>query len=227
MSDESQVSTDVLAPTSEGQLGRANEPEDLGKSGGQPSDNGKVAQGSEQENVRKLQATYDKKLVEQQRAHQAQMNQAYGQINGMRQQLNQMQEAQAPDDFARLELKLQRALEEKQAAENAYYQVTQQQQADQARAIALKEVADEFEVPVKALEAATDYKSAVKLAIKAQQDAERNQQQHEEDRREANRPDVGGGRTSTPSTRWEQQYETAMKNRDSVEMTRLLRTQGK
>lgn len=216
-------------PSDNGQVGRASEAQPQEATGGQPSDNGKAAQ---DENIRKLQSTYDKKLAEKERTFQQQQQYAQQQIAAMQQRLAQMEEANAPDDYSRLELKLKRAEETVQQYAAAYQQQIQAQEVERKRNEALHEIADEFELPLedlkKAVEkaGANDYAKAARVAAKLQLERERRKQDDDDDKRERNRPDVGGGRTSTPSTRWEQQYEDARNKRDSVEMARLLRTRG-
>lgn len=226
MSDTLANERTLEATSRDGQSQRASAEQSQGDTGGQTSDNGKSAQ---DENIRKLQSTYDKKLADQDRTYKAQMQQqqqqAYQQIQAMQQRLAQMEEAQAPDDYARLELRLKRAEEQAYQYANAYQQAIQAQQAEQERLGALREIADEFGVSVKDLEEATDYKSAVKLALKAQQDKDKRKQEQDDDRLNRNRPDVGGGAPTTSLSKWEQEYDAAMQRKDTPAIMRLLRTQ--
>src|SRR5687768_5534536 len=138
MADESQVSTDVLEPTSNnGQLGQANESKDLGPSGGQTSDNGKAAQDT---NIRNLQSTYDKKLAEQQR----QLQQSQYAFQQIQQRLQQMEDNAAPDDYARLELRAKRAEEAAQYYAKAHQDAIAAQQADLEKQRVLRELAEEL-----------------------------------------------------------------------------------
>lgn len=208
-------------PSQDGQVERANAEQSQGESDSRPSQSGQADKATE--NIRKLQSTYDRKLGEM----QAQMQQRDLYIQQLTQQMREAQKAQAPDDFSKLELELQWERQEKAALYQQLTSLTQAQQAEHARINALTEVANRYGVEVKDLEKADDYTSAVELAVKAALRREQGKQQHDEERREANRPDIGGGRTSTPSSRWEQEYEDAQKRKDSAAMQRLLRLQGK
>lgn len=221
MTNDTLASERTLEPASQdGQPARASEAQPQSDTGGQPSDNGKAAQ---DENIRRLQSTYDKKLAEERRAFQQQQQQANQQIQAMQQRLAQMEEASAPDDYARLELRLKRAEEQAQQYAAAYQQSIAERQAQEEKMSALKEIADEFDVPVSALSDASDYKSAVKLALKAQQEAQRRKQEQDDDKRERNMPDVGSGAPRSTLRDLEQQYEDAKANRDSLAMLRLQR----
>jgi hypothetical protein len=225
MSD-SQVSPSVLEqPSQSGQAERANESQDLGNTGGQPSDKGQVAQVDE--NIRKLQSTYDRKMAEERKTFQQQQQYAQQQIQAMQQRLAQMEEAAAPDDYSRLELRLKREIEEKQQYAAAYQQTLQERQAETARQEALREIADEFGVPIKDIEEATDYKSAVKLAVKAQLERDKRKTEQDDDKSRRNMPDIGSGAPRTASSEWERQYAEARERRDTPAMMRLLQDREK
>lgn len=223
MSD-SQVSESVLVPASNnGQPDRANDSTDLGVSEGQPS-SGKVA--NDQDNIKKLQSVYDKKIAEERKAFQQQQQYAQQQIQAMQQRLAQMEESAAPDDYSRLELKLKRAEEQAQQYANAYQQAVAERQQQTERESALREIADEFDVPMSALTDASDYKSAVRLAIKAQQEAQRRKQQQDDDKSARNMPDIGSGAPRTASSQAEAEWQELVRNRDSVGQARWLRLHG-
>jgi len=145
----------------------------------------------------------------------------------MQRRLDAVEEKAAPDDYTRMELRLRRSQEQIAAYEAQLREAYEQQQAVAARENALNEIAQEFNVPRSELDGAEDYKTATKLAVAYLTNSKAEKAKAQEARREANRPDIGGGKTSTPSTRWEREYEEARQARDSAAMARLLRTQGR
>lgn len=226
MSDELASKTATLEqPSDKGQAERASEQRPQGHTDGQPSDKGQAA--TEQDNIRKLQSAYDKRLADERKQFQTEMQRRDQMVQQLQQRLNQMEENSAPDDFARMELKLKRAEEQAAQYAQAYQQSLQAQQAEQARQAALREVAEEFGVTVKDLEGATDYLGAVKLAVKAQRDKETRKQEDDEQRARDNAPDVGGGAPRTTMSQWEREWQTAKEAKDSLAMMRLARTQPK
>jgi hypothetical protein len=220
MSDSLASERTLERPSDNGQVERASEAQPQSDTGGQTSDNGKSAQ---DENIRKLQSTYDKKLTQLQR----EMQQRDQYINSLTQQMRDAQRNAAPDDYSKLEVELQWERQEKQALAQRLAGYEQERQAQAEKQNALREIAEEFGVPVKALEEADDYKSAVKLALRAQAEAEQRKQRQDDDKRERNMPDLGGGKPRTMDSAWDEAYEAARQRRDSVEMARLLRTRGK
>lgn len=225
MADDTLASERTLEqPSQSGQAERASEAQPQSGTGGQPSDKGQVAQTDE--NIRKLQSTYDKKIAEERKAFQQQQQYAQQQIQAMQQRLAQMEEASAPDDYSRLELKLKRAEEQAQQYASAYQQAVAERQAEAEKMSALREIADEFDVPLSALSDASDYKSAVKLAIKAQQEAQKRKQQQDDDKSARNMPDVGSGAPRTASTQAEAEWEELVRNRDTAGQMRWLRLHG-
>lgn len=224
MADDSLASNDTLvAPSQDGQAQQASDSQPQSSNGGQASQNGQPAQ---DENIKNLQRALSQKDLESKRAL-SEAQQAKSLAQQLQQQLRQLEDNAAPDDYSRLELQLKRAKEEAQQYAYAYQQMQQERQEQEAKHNALREVAEEFGVSVKDIEDATDYKSAVKLAIKAQQERERKRQEQDNDKRERNMPDIGGGGLNTPKSRWDAEYEEAMDRRDSVAIARLLRTRGK
>lgn len=224
MADDTLASERTLEqPSDNGQAGRESEAQPQSDTGGQTSDNGKSAQ---DENIRKLQSTYDKKLAEQDRAYKSQMQQQQQMIQSLQQQMREAQRNSAPDDYSKLELELQWAKQEAQQYANAYQQAVAERQQQTERESALREIADEFDVPMSALTDATDYKSAVKLAIKAQQEAQRRKQQQDDDKSARNMPDIGSGAPRTASSQAEAEWEELVRTRDSVGQARWLRLHG-
>jgi hypothetical protein len=207
-----------------------------------PSDNGEATSASEQaseqqdsgkaaeaDNIRKLQSVYDKQIAQIRKENQqvqAQYNQQAQLNQQLQQRLQEQMYAAAPDDYTRLELQLKDA----QATGQYYYQAYQQsiadKQADQERLASLSEIADDFGVSVKDLDAATDYKSAVKLAVKAQQKQAQSKEKDDNDKSSRNMPDLGGGAPRTASTQAEAEWERLVKSKDSIGQTRWLREHG-
>jgi hypothetical protein len=207
-----------------------------------PSDDGQAAQASEQasekqedskaaeaDNIRKLQSSYDKQIAQIRKENQ-QVQQQYNQQAQLNQQLQQrLQEqmyAAAPDDYTRLELQLKDAQATAQQYYNAYNQAIQDKQEEQERINSLSEIAGEFGVTLKDLEAATDYKSAVKLAVAAQAKQSKAKQDTDNDKSSRNMPDLGGGAPRTASTQAEAEWERLVKSKDSIGQTRWLREHG-
>jgi hypothetical protein len=211
------VTRDILATPSNGQAAQANG-EGLGASAEQTSS----GQSAPDENIRKLQSTYDKKLVEQQRSFQQQQQAQSQQMNALQNELRNMKYAAAPDDYTRKELEVEELRKERDQYAYAYQQMTAAQREEQERVSALRDIADEFDVSVKDLDGATDYKSAVKLALKAQLDKEKRKTETDNDKRERNQVDYGGGAPRTPTGKWDEDYAAARDRKDSVEMMRLL-----
>lgn len=134
--------------------------------------------------------------------------------------------AYGKDDYGKMQLAATRAAREAEAAkrELAQYQAREQEQT--AKAQALSKIADKYGVPLADLMVARDYEHAMDLAIEARDRLRDEKRQTQDQRREANRPDLGGGAPSTPSTRWDQDYDDAVQKGDSVRMMRLLREQS-
>lgn len=225
MSDELASKTATLEqPSDKGQAERASEQRPQGHTDGQPSDKGQAAKADE--NIKNLQRELSKKDLESKRAL-AEAQQAKSLAQQLQSRLNQMEESAAPDDFARMELRLKRAEEQAAQYAQAYQQAVQSQESERARQTALREVAEEFGVTVKDLEEATDYMSAVKLAVKAQQAKETRKQQDDEQRAADNMPDVGSGAPRTTLSEWERDWQKARESRDSQALMRLDRTRPK
>jgi hypothetical protein len=217
------VNQTALNAPSEGQAQPASGEATQSAAVGQPSE-GQAAK--DFENIQTLQRIKDKEIKDLRSSFAQQQQYAQQQIAAMQQRLAQMEDSAAPDDYTRLELKLKRAEETAQQYAQAYQQTLQERQAETARQNALREVADEFEVSVKDLEEATDYVSAVKLAVKAQQERSKRKQTEQDDKRERNMPDIGSGAPRTADSEWERKYNEARSRKDTVEQMRLLREKG-
>jgi len=214
----------VLDAPSEGQAQRANTEQYQGESDGQASQGKPV---NEKDNIRKLQSSYDQKLFQQQQAFQAQQQQYNNVIANMQARLNQMEDAGAPDDYTKLENQLKREVQARQYAEQAYYQLTAQQRAAQEQAQqknnALKEIADRYGLDPDDLADTKDYFDAIDRAHELRDKRKEQSTEEAEQKVTRNRPDVGGGRTSTPSNRWERDYKDAQERNDTTAQMRLLR----
>ena len=127
------------------------------------------------------------------------------------------------DDYGKMQLFAQRQAQEAETLRQELASFRATREAEVAKQAALQEIAAEWGVPVETLAEATDYKDAVKLAVKAQQKNEHAKQQDKEQTRMANKPDLGGGARSTATTRLDSEYDDAAKRGDSVAMARLLR----
>ena len=178
-----------------------------------------------------LQSKLDSQIAASKREAQAarqEAQQAQQWAQQLQQQLNQAEDKMAPDDYTRLELKVQRA----EATAAQYYNAWQQQEAarqqEAAKMAILQEIVeDENFTLVKAedLREANGTVAATKLALKLQREREKNKQQQDDDKAQRNTPDVGGGRPTTSSSKWDAEYDSAMKRKDSVALARLLREQ--
>jgi hypothetical protein len=220
------VNGNALVTPSNGQAVQASGNE-LGASAEQTSS----GQSAPDENIRKLQSTYDKKLVEQQRSFQQQQQAQSQQMNALQQELRNMKYAAAPDDYTRKEIEVEEL--RKQLDQYARYtqQLTKAQQDEQERVEAMQEIVDdpdyslvtakELDDAVKAA-GATNYKGALKIAAKLQREKESRKQETDNDKRERNQVDYGGGAPRTPTTQWDEDYAAARERKDTVAQIRLL-----
>jgi len=223
MSDSLASESTLERPSQGGQVERASDTKPQEPSGGQPSDNGKAAQVDE--NIKNLQRKLSEKDLDTKRALQ-EAQQARSFAQQLQQRLQQLEDSAAPDDYARLELRAKRAEEAAQYYANAHQQAIAAQQAEQEKQKILRELAEELEVDLDDIKDATDWKSAAKLAAQAKLKREQQRQRQDDDRRERNMPDLGGGAPTTANSKWEAEYEAALKARDSVAQARLLRQRG-
>lgn len=157
-----------------------------------------------------------------QRSWQTKLSERDQTIAQLQQQLNQLEDKIAPNDYARLENRLKRVEQERNAYVQQLQQMQQQQAIEAERQAALTDIAKEFGVSKADLESARDYKEAVKLAVKAQAQRSAEKQKEQAERTAANRPDVGGGKTLTSDDRYEKALDDAMKRGDAVAYVRLI-----
>jgi hypothetical protein len=217
MSD-SLATRDTLVTPSNGQAAQASDTQ-AESSAGQQTSNG---QSATDENIRKLQSTYDRKLAETNR----QLQQANQVAQQMQQRLQEMEDRNAPDDFSRLELQKQRA-EARAAQLEAVLQQKYQAEAEaNARDNILTEIATRYGVSKSALEKADDRDHAVELALEARAAKNGKQQQLDDDKRERNMPDLGGGAPRTAGTQAEAEWDELVRTKDSTGQMRWLRLHG-
>lgn len=157
-----------------------------------------------------------------QRSWQSKLSERDQTIAQLQQQLNQLEDKIAPNDYARLENRLRRVEQERNVYAQQLQQIQQQQAIEAERQAALTDIAKEFGVSKADLESARDYKEAVKLAVKAQARRNAEKQKEQAERTAANRPDVGGGKTLTSDDRYEKALDDAMKRGDAVAYVRLI-----
>lgn len=216
MSDALATTTALTTPSDNGQAQTASG-EAQGESGGRPSENGQAAK--EQENIRALQSRLDSQIGGLRREVQ-QRDQMVQQLTA---QLRDMQKQSAPDDYTRLEMELNWERQEKAALQQRVQQAEQERQANREKQDALERIAKKYGVSARDLDSATGYEEAIDLAMELRDKQRNRQQEEQDDRRERNRPDLGGGKTSTAQTRLEQEYDEAMKRKDSAAIMRLNR----
>lgn len=224
MADDALATNAVLDATSQGQSLRVNGEAQSGTGGEQTSNNGQS-----DDNIRKLQSTYDKKLAEKDKVYQSQLQAANQQIQQMRQQLNKMADDMAPDDYTRAQNQIARLAEERDAYANAYQQSLQQQQQDAVKIASLREILDDPDfdlVTVDDLMETNGTIEAMKLAKKVQKQREHDKQNQDDDKRSRNAPDVGSSSPRTSTGKWEDEYKAAQERRDSIAMVRLRRQRG-
>lgn len=219
MSDLLATSNTLVAP-SDGQAQQASGQAQNGTDS-QPS-NGQVD--TAQDNIRKLQSTYDKQIA----ALKSQVQQSNQYISQVTQQMRQAEKNAAPDDFARMEIDLRHEREEKAAMAQQLAQIQQERAEANARTDAFQKIATRFGVAVEDIEKANpgDYETAVEAAIAARDKRKQNKQEQDDDKRERNAPDLGSSAPRTPTTAWERDYEDARRRKDSPAMARLLREKG-
>ena len=228
MTDDALANERTLTAPSNGQAQAASAGQSQSATDSQPST------GQVDENIRKLQSTYDKKLAEQARAAEAarrEAQQAQQFAQQLQQRLQQLEDSAAPDDYSRMELRVKRAEEQAAVYANAYQQSLQAQQEEQQRQAAVRELAEEFELNAKELDEAlteagiSNYAKAAVFAAKFQRDKEKAKAQQRDDKLNRNAPDVGASAPMTSQSEWDAKWDAAFKAKNSQEMTRLLRIQ--
>jgi hypothetical protein len=220
MSDTLASGSTLEATSQDGQSQRASDQQPQSEPSGQPSDKGQVAQ---DDNIRRLQSTYDKKLTQLSRD----MQQRDQYIQQLTQQMREAQKNAAPDDYSKLEVELQWERQEKAQYAQRLAAYEQEQQAQRAKLEALGRIAERYGVTTDDLTKAEDYESAVELAIEARDKRKAKQQRDQDDKSARNMPDIGSGAPRTAEGEWERQYNDARQRKDTPAMVRLLRDREK
>lgn len=154
---------------------------------------------------RRFRSEYDRKLAETERRYQQMLAQ-------QQQQLRERQVAEL-DDYGRLELERNEALQREQYANQRLQEI----EVEQAKMRVLREVSAEMGVPVEAIAEAADVADAWRLAAIKQRELQQQrekEQQAELNRRvaeragkvENNRVDLGSG-APVPANDWEREYQ--------------------
>lgn len=228
--DDAQATNGVLSATSpSGQSQGANEQAALSGTGGQTSPSGQSAK--DLENIQNLQRSLSLKDREAKQAQQT-AQQLQQQMNALQQELRTMRYNSAPDDYARKELELADARAERDQALRYANQVTQTQQNDRDFEDAMKKIAPGFGLSDKELATAvrdagaTDWPAAIQVAADLQRNKAAQKQRDDDDKRERNQVDIGGGAPRTTQGQWEDDYDAAMRRGDTATIMRLHRTKG-
>lgn len=221
MSDSLASERTLERPSDNGQVERASEAQPQGSTGGSASSNGQPTQ----DDIKNLQRKLSEKDIQAKQALQ-EAQRASALAQQLQQRLAQMEEANAPDDYARMELRVKRAEETAAQYAAALQQTQQEKAAERAKYEALDRIAERYGVSRDDLLKAEDYESAVELAIETRDKSKQKQQQQNDDKRERNTVDVGGGVPTTAKGKWEDDYAEAQRRGDSLEMVRLKRIRG-
>lgn len=211
-------------PDTNGQASQASD-QPQSNAGEQPSE-GQVAK----KDFQALQSRLDAQIAAQKQEAQAARQEAQAarqQAQMLQQRLQQMEDSAAPDDYTRMELRLKRAEETAQQYASAYQQTVAAQQEEATKRTILLEIVEDFDlVKVDDLLTASSTIAAVKLATKLQKERENSKQRDNDDKRERNLPDIGGGAPYGSNAKWEEQYAEAMRRKDTTAIMRLNRLKG-
>ena len=195
---------------------------------------------------RTFQPRYQQALSERQQA-QAVAAAAQQEVLRMREQLKQMEIAQAPDDWEQAQVKLRQAIQERdearQYAASIYHQQQeyetrrQQQEAVAAQIEAdLDMLAEQFETTKEKIRAKNpkDFKEAMKHAKELYAEArlalveeKKVLEKRQAEDREADMPDLGGGAPVPAISALEKQYAAATNSLDKARLGRLMRAELK
>ncbi len=220
MSDSLATRDDALATTSQEQSQRASDTE---------------AQGSTDEYVAKkdfiaLQSSLTKQAREQREAREAatqQLQQYQQYANQLQARLDQAEMAGAGSDYEKLEIQLRKS-NERIAQQDAF--IAQQAEAQRlagARNSEITRLANKFGLDPDELDAATkkasDYDDAYEIALQLRDKVKAKNAERSDERREANKTDLGGGRASTPTTRLDEKIDEAYRSKAPGATTTLMR----
>lgn len=184
------------------------------------------------EQFRKWQAEYDRKLAALQKERENERAYWQRQHEEQQQRLRE-KELAGMDDYQRAQYERDEAL--RIANDNA--RRYQELQTQIARERELNAIATKFGVPREVLEEATSRAEALEMAwdYREQQQQEQRQRQERdseerrtqrEEKRAANKVDTGAGIGSTPKSDFEREYEAALKSGNSAKLARFLLPQG-
>lgn len=184
------------------------------------------------EQFRKWQAEYDRKLAALQKERENERAYWQRQAEEAQQRVRERELAEM-DDYQRAQYERDEAL--RIANDNARRYAELQTQI--ARERELNAIAAKFGVPREALEEATSRAEALEMAWDYKQQTEQEQRQRQErdseerrqqreEKRAANKVDTGAGIGSTPKSDFERDYEAALKSGDSKRLAKFLFPQG-
>jgi hypothetical protein len=182
-------------------------------------------QSAQDDNIKNLQRMVSAKDAEAKRAL-SEAQRASALVTQMQQRLAAMEDASAPDDYSRMELRVQRAEETARQYYQAYQQLNESQQTEAQRLQSLTRIATKFGVSINELDAATDYESAVDLALEAQRKKAQRKQEQDDEKRDRNMPDLGGSAPRTVNSKAEAEWEELVRTRDTTGQARWLRLNG-
>lgn len=217
----------TLERASEGQPEPASEPKSqTGKQGKQ--DTGKVNL-HEFEDFRKYQAERDRREAQIQQQYQSDLQASNRAIADLKRQLNELADKDL-DDFGKLQNQLKREQQEKQEIIALYQQREQEQRVQQEKATFMGRLYRDYELTRDEYDQiwqASSPDEAVAMARKFDRARARQRDEEDEERRESNRVDVGGGRASTRETRQSSSEREAWDKRDPQAFVRALREQNR
>ncbi len=184
------------------------------------------------EQFRKWQAEYDRKLAALQKERDNERTYWQRQAEQQAQALRE-KELAGMDDYERAKYERDEAL--RIANDNARKYADLQTQI--ARERELGQIAQKFNVPREVLEEATSRAEALEMAwdyreerqqeqAKAQEDESEERKQAREQKKQANKVDTGSGIGSTPKSDWERDYEKAKASGSSAELAKFLIPRG-
>jgi hypothetical protein len=134
--------------------------------------------------------------------------------NQLRQQ-NRTLQMRDMSDVERLQFERDEAYQYAQQTQAQLQEAEAARQREEARMADLAEIAEEEGIPMSVLQDAQSPKEARRLAIQYIKSNLSSNREAEAERSEANRPYLGSGAPTTPTSRKEQRFEQHTRNRDS------------
>jgi hypothetical protein len=144
----------------------------------------------------------------------AQARRAEEAAQALRQQ-NRTLQMRDMSDVERLAFERDEAMTYAQSVTAQLQETEAQRQREQARQEDLAAIAEEAGVPLDELQAAQSPQEARRIAFQFIKSTLSSTREAEQERSEANRPYLGSGAPTTPTSRKEQRFEQATRNRDS------------